>query len=167
MGFLLLLTNNTAQAQNDKFNKFVANFKETSVNTGIESTSVALKAIDQQLAWEFTWQKNQFQKPEKCFVVPFGYYKITPKTALIISAVTDEIAEKSTYTLVVQTYNIKKGKVISEEGGILGTFSDYLKLSSKVAVDAKGNITITSKGGFGKDIVENFTINSSGKINRL
>lgn len=120
INIFFLLTNNHLQAQNDKFNKFVASFKESKMPATIQSADVEKKAIDQQLAWEFSWQKNQFQKPEESFVLPFGYYKINANTAVIINAVTAKIEENSTYSLNIQTYNIKKGKLIAEQGGTLG-----------------------------------------------
>jgi hypothetical protein len=164
---LLIVLVNTAYAQNDKFNAFVANFTETRSPTVIQSTDIPLKIIDQQLAWEFTWQKNKFKKPEKCFVVPFGYYRLTLTTAVIISAVTEEVGANNTYTLIVQTYNTKKGKLINEQGGVLGAFSDYLKMSSQVEINTRGGFTITSKDGDGKDVVNILIISYSGKIKVL
>lgn len=171
VNILFLLTNNQLKAQNEKFNAFVANFTETRhperYPIVIQSTDIPLKTIDQQLAWEFTWQKNKFKKPEKCFVVPFVYYRLTLTTAVIISAVTDEIGANSTYTLIVQTYNTKKGKLIDEQGGVLGTFSDYLKIRSQVEINTRGVFTITSKSSDNKDIVDILRISYKGRIKVL
>ncbi len=155
------------QAQNAQFTAFLANFKEVKMPTTIQSTNVTLKTIDQKLAWEFAWQKNPYQTPEKCFVVPFGFYKITPEIGVIINAVTAEVNEQSNYMVNVQTYNLKKGKLIEEKGSILGSFSDYMKLICQVDIDAKGNLSITTKGGYGKDVTTSITVSNKGKLKIL
>jgi hypothetical protein len=155
------------KAQNDKFNTFLANFKEVKMPNKILSTDVSLKTIDQKLAWEFSWQKNQYQSVEKSFVVPFGFYKITPEIGVVINAVTAEVSEQSTYLINIQTYNLKKGKLIEEKVGVLGSFSDYLKLMCQVEIDAKGNLSITTKGGYGKDVTTIINVSNKGKLKLL
>lgn len=155
------------KAQNDKFATFLANFKEVKMPTTILSTDVPLKIIDQKLSWEFCWQKNQFQKPETCFSLPFGFYKITPEIGVIINANTYQVDEQSTYLINIQTYNLKKGKLIEEKAGILGSFSNYLKLVCQIDIDVKGNLSITTKGGYGKDVTTVVNVSNKGKLKVL
>lgn len=155
----------SVQAQN-KFTDFLANFKEVKIPAKVSSSDITKKFIDKSLAWEFALQKSPYTKQENAFVVPFVYYKVSDKVAVLVNASTLADKQDATYGVSIQTFQIKNGKLIDEFRSMAGTFSDSLNMVCEAQIDDKGNITLTTKGLLTKTS-NTFNINNKGKIKEM
>jgi len=75
--------------------------------------------IDDDLAYKYLWQKNQFVKPEETNCHPIGFVlnkETNVAILLFFKGNPDDIA----FFVEVQTYNYKKGKLIDQLGMVAG-----------------------------------------------
>lgn len=153
------------KAQN-KFADYLAHFKEVKIPANITSNDIAKKFIDKPLAWEFALEKSPYTKPENTFVVPFTYYKVSDKVAVLVTGVTSADTQDAVYSVSVQTFQIKNGKLIDQFRALAGTFSDSLGMVCQIKIDDKGNITLTTKSR-STATTSVFNISNKGKIKEM
>ena len=163
--FLCVFVYVGAYAQNN-FSKYLAHFKEAKLPTTIIANDAPKKIIDKNLAWEFALEKTTYTKPEEAFVLPIAFYKVSDDIAVLVTASTTVDTKEATYSLSIQTYNIKKGKLIDQFRAMAGTFSDYLGMVCEIEISNKSVLTFTTKSlaSTRKNI---FEVNKKGKVKEL
>lgn len=113
---LFVLISWASYAQSPNFQKLLSYFPEVQAYSGYGSYEMlqnAGKYIDNQLAWEFLWQKNKFMKPEETFCQAICWNKVNDKIGVVLFF-TGEKDNTIAYMISVQTYDLKKGKMIDE-----------------------------------------------------
>jgi len=159
-----------AQTQRDRFLELLMPFKKIEKFSTVGSYEMLQNAgeyIDNQLAWEFLWQKNKFMKPEETFCQPVGWF-VQDKIAVLIFF-TGQKDNTLAYFVSFQTYDIKSAKMIDELRNVasfgvndrgypvcnmnLGSFDNLSRLTFT---------TLTSV--YAKETVLKFDIAKNGKI---
>ncbi len=81
------------------------------------STSTMLanveKKIDDNLAYEYLWRKNQFVKPEESHCHPIGYVLNKESNVAVLLFFKGE-RDNLVFWVEIMTYNYKKGKMVDQ-----------------------------------------------------
>lgn len=163
----LLLLNLPAHAQNDatNFKKLLAYFKEIEAGSKIDEVAVlrSIKTdIDKSLAWQFLMEKNNLMKPEEVFAHPIAYFKKTENIVVLLFS-TGEKGNAMFYNIGVQSYDVKKGKLI-DGISMVASFNDKGNAFASIEVSLdKKTVTFGSKSVAGNAPVK-LEISNNGKL---
>ncbi len=154
-----------AQAQT-KFTRFFNHFFEAKMPSTISSKDVMISFMDKPLAWEFALQKSPYTKEADTYVMALGYYKVSENVGVFLTGTTVKDTEDATYSVSIQTFQLKTGKLIDEFRTMAGTFSDFLGMRCEVEISNKGNLVISTVSG-SSTTKTSFNVNSKGKLKEM
>lgn len=164
-----MLISLSCYAQNSSFERLLSSFPEVQAYSGYgayEMRQNAGKYIDNQLAWEFLWQKNKFMKPEETFCQAICWNKVNEKVGVVLFF-TGEKDNTLAYMISVQTYDLKKGKMIDELRNVAAFgISDKAYPTGKVNVGNAQLTFTTLTSAFDRETVLKLDITSSGKFKK-
>lgn len=170
--FLWLMTfNMNVYAQDMEFINFLSAFQKIEPYSSVGSYQMWQNAgnyIDNDLAWKFCWQKNKFMKPEETFCQAVGIYYIENKGGNIAVVIffTGQKDNTLAYMLSIQTYDIKKGKMIDELRNVAGFGTkEGTKPACTLKRMAENGIRFTTNtSALEKETIINLEISNKGKI---
>jgi len=154
--------------QNTNFQKLLSSFRQLDSYTTIGSYEMSQSVgsyVSNELAWEFLWQKNQYMKPEETFCQSLGWKKLNDNVAIVIFF-TGEKDNALAYMISIQTYDLKKGKLIAELRNVGGFGAGGLKPACSLHLGGFGSVKITTNTAavMEKETVINLDITEKGKI---
>ncbi len=117
--------------------------------------------VEQNLAWKYVFDENQYMKVEETFVHPVGWYKLNDKVAIMFFY--QGKPEDTKYIVSAISIRYTDDKII-DKLPILGTFSkDGTTDVCKLTVKSKGNFRVESRT-FAIDSVIEFLVKNNGKF---
>ena len=117
--------------------------------------------VEQNLAWKYLFDENQYMKVEETFAHPVGWYKLNDKIAVLFFYQGKPTDTK--YILSAITINYTDDKIM-DKLHILGAFSkDGTTDVCKLTVKSKGNFKVESRIMSIDSVIE-FSVKSNGKF---
>lgn len=118
--------------------------------------------IDDELAYKYLWQKNQYVKPEESECYPIGFV-LNKENDIAILFFFKGPASNIAFFVDVQTYNYKKGKLIDQLNMVAG-FAEK-NSACNLFVTNPNLMTLKTLAGFDETTIE-LRISNKGKIDR-
>ncbi len=138
---------NDTKTTDNNFTKLLKNFPVVTVPKKIthqELLTATQKDLDNQLAWEFFFQKNNAFKPEETNCHPVAQFNVSEKTVGVIYVKGKNNGKGTTfYAVYMKGYHRKTGTLTSTNLMPFTTFMEDGTIMAELEIKQKGAVSFT------------------------